>query len=199
MLATVPLDRLYLLFAVALDYPGPALAEDARACRGLLAQFNSEAAGRMEEFGAFLSQTHLGQVQEVYTNAFDLQPVCYPYVGYQLFGESYKRGAFLVKLQEEYRARGFSAGKELPDHLPVMLRFLSVLAARGDTELEENSSPVPGSCPGDSRRLQGQGEPIRSGCPRPARHAEKGVSPGRREHRCCSGGSRRVHGSLLSA
>ena len=137
MLATVPLDRLYLLFAAALDYPGPALAEDARACRGLLAQFSSEAAGRMEEFGVFLAQTHPGQVQEVYTNAFDLQPVCYPYVGYQLFGESYKRGMFLVKLQEEYRARGFSAGSELPDHLPVMLRFLSVLAARGDTELED--------------------------------------------------------------
>ncbi|HLC23085.1 MAG TPA: hypothetical protein VJL08_01390, partial [Dehalococcoidia bacterium] len=106
MLATVPMDRLYLSFAATLDYPGPALAEDAMACRGLLAQFSSEAAGRMEEFGVFLAQTHPGQVQEVYTNAFDLQPVCYPYVGYQLFGESYKRGMFLVKLQEEYRARG---------------------------------------------------------------------------------------------
>src|SRR3990170_4540745 len=145
MLATVPLDRLYLLFAAALDYPGPALAEDARACRGLLAQFSSEAAGRMEEFGVFLAQTHPGQVQEVYTNAFDLQPVCYPYVGYQLFGESYKRGAFLAQLKEHYQACGFDAGRELPDHLPVILRFLGALPEVDQELIEEGLIPALGT------------------------------------------------------
>jgi nitrate reductase delta subunit len=46
-------------------------------------------------------------------------------VGFHLFGESYKRGAFMAKLNGEYRARHFSAESELPDHLCVMLRYLA--------------------------------------------------------------------------
>jgi nitrate reductase delta subunit len=60
-----------------------------------------------------------------------MQAVCYPYVGYHLFGESYKRGAFLARLNEGYRAHGFSAKKEQPDHVPVILRFLA-LGEKGD-------------------------------------------------------------------
>jgi nitrate reductase delta subunit len=55
-----------------------------------------------------------------------MQPVCYPYVGYHLFGESYKRGAFMAQLNETYHAFGYSAGKELPDHISTVLRFLGL-------------------------------------------------------------------------
>jgi nitrate reductase delta subunit len=65
-------------------------------------------------------------MRELYTTTFDMQPVCYPYVGYHLFGESYKRGAFMAQLNEAYHAHGYSAGQELPDHLSVILRFLGL-------------------------------------------------------------------------
>jgi nitrate reductase delta subunit len=51
--------------------------------------------------------------------------VCYPYIGYQLFGETYKRGEFLALLNARYREAGFVVEGELPDHLSVILRYLS--------------------------------------------------------------------------
>lgn len=55
-----------------------------------------------------------------------------PYVGFHLFGEGYKRRVFLARLNGLYSSRGFSAGRELPDHVAVVLRFLA--AAEGDEE-----------------------------------------------------------------
>jgi nitrate reductase molybdenum cofactor assembly chaperone NarJ/NarW len=76
----------------------------------------------------------LGQMQELYTSTFDMQPVCYPYVGYQLFGESYKRGAFMARLNGAYHASGYSAETELPDHICVILRFLGLEIARAEDD-----------------------------------------------------------------
>jgi len=114
------------LFADILEYPTPDLAGQAKACADLLLAVNSEAAALLDRFRAFVEGASLSYLEELYTSTFDLQVVCYPYVGYHLFGESYKRGAFLARLNEGYRARGFSAGNELPDHLPVVLRFLAL-------------------------------------------------------------------------
>jgi len=127
MPADQPIHRLYQLFADILEYPTPGLAEQVGACGELLATVSPEAAARLAGFQGFVDQTPLGRLEEIYTGTFDLQVVCYPYVGYQLFGESYKRGAFLAKLNGEYRAHGFSAEGELPDHLAVVLRFLAVV------------------------------------------------------------------------
>ncbi len=118
---------LYHHFADLLTYPGADLAAAARRCAALLAAAEPEAAAAVARFGTWAEATPSGRLEEVYTNTFDLQPVCCPYVGYHLFGESYKRGAFMVKLKEEYRRHGFDAGNELPDHLCVVLRFLALV------------------------------------------------------------------------
>ena len=65
-------------------------------------------------------------MEEMYTRTFDLQAVCSPYVGFHLFGESYKRGIFMARLNKGYCERGFSAGSELPDNVAVVLRFLAL-------------------------------------------------------------------------
>ena len=83
-----------------------------------------EAADTFEKFATAIEQQSLGRMQELYTTTFDMQPVCYPYVGFHLYGESYKRGAFMAQLNEAYHALGYSAEQELPDHLSVILRFL---------------------------------------------------------------------------
>jgi nitrate reductase delta subunit len=127
--------RTYLCFADLLDYPGPDLADQARTCADLLAPDHPpvlsggprEAAGRLQGFLDFVESTPLGRLEEIYTATFDVNPACYIFAGYLLFGESFKRGKFLVRLQEKYRERGFSAGNELADHLPVLFRFLATL------------------------------------------------------------------------
>jgi nitrate reductase delta subunit len=113
-------------FAALLGYPQEDTRDLARACQALLAEHNLPAAAAdMERFRRFLAAPAPSQVEEVYTATFDLQPVCYPYVGYQLFGESKQRALFLVKLQECYRRHGYVTGGELPDHLSEVLRFLA--------------------------------------------------------------------------
>ena len=74
-----------------------------------------------------------GSLEEIYTSSFDLNPQCYPYAGYQLFGEDPKRSALMIGLQQSFCARGFSTGGELPDHVPLLLRFCSEAS---DEEME---------------------------------------------------------------
>jgi nitrate reductase delta subunit len=117
---------LYDLFADLLEYP--TLATSIKAGHGFsrLLGFMPDAASALERFYSEIERHPLQKQEELYTVTFDMQPVCYPYVGYQLFGESYKRGAFMAQLNEAYHAIGYSAGEELPDHLSVILHFLAL-------------------------------------------------------------------------
>jgi nitrate reductase delta subunit len=124
---------LYDLFANLLAYPTPKLLHQAGACAEKLRHICPEATAALEKFSAALADRTLAQNEELYTITFDMQPVCYPYVGYHLFGESYKRGAFMAQLNEAYHAFGYSAGDELPDHVPAILRFLSLDATNRHT------------------------------------------------------------------
>ncbi len=121
----------YELMAGLLDYPDAGLAGKIEACRASLAAVSAEAAGCLERFRAAIETLGPGAREELYTAAFDMAADGSLYVGHHLFGEDARRGVFLVKLKEFYRAHGFDSGRELPDHLGVMLRFL---AARGRDE-----------------------------------------------------------------
>jgi nitrate reductase delta subunit len=123
----IPHQELFRHFAVLLGYPHGNLGGAARACHDLLADYSRSAAAELERFCAFLATAPAARVEEVYTATFDLQPVCYPYVGFQLFGESKERILFLVKLQDCYRTHGYVSGGELPDHLSEVLQFLATV------------------------------------------------------------------------
>ncbi|MFT3894942.1 MAG: molecular chaperone TorD family protein [Anaerolineales bacterium] len=118
------ISTLYDLFADLLEYPTLATPLKAVFCYERLKDAQPEASELLKSFYNEMEQRKLGQMQELYTVTFDMQPVCYPYVGYQLFGESYKRGAFMAQLNEAYHGFDYSCGQELPDHLAVILRFL---------------------------------------------------------------------------
>lgn len=119
-------------FAEVLAYPVSAPAAPARACAEAAAVADPEAAEILRAFAATCDATPLGELQETYTRAFDLdtmskaEPTCYPYVGHYLFDENHKRGAFILGLRRRYIDNGFSDESDLPDHLLVMLRFLAV-------------------------------------------------------------------------
>jgi nitrate reductase delta subunit len=117
--------ELYQLFAEILAYPTPSLHNQANDCASLLTYLDTDAVSLLNEFQTFLKITTLERMEEIYTRTFDLQAICHPYVGYQLFGNGSQRGAFMAGIKEHYKACGFSAGNELPDHLGIMLRFAS--------------------------------------------------------------------------
>lgn len=136
--------KIFGLFAEILEYPHAGLADKARECVALITPFHREAAAGLARFHAFTEQATKSRMEEIYTHTFDLMTVCYPYAGYHLFGESYTRGAFMVKLKEHYLTYGFSAGNELPDHICVILRFLAILGDKDQQRMliEECMIPV---------------------------------------------------------
>ena len=123
------IGRLYDAFADLLSYPNPLIQQQAEDCRAQLQQSHPEAVPAFESFLRGVNQVELERLKELYTTTFDMQPVCYPYIGYQLFGESYKRGALMAQLNEAYHALGFFTEQELPDHLPAILHFLGMDSA----------------------------------------------------------------------
>ncbi len=119
------MQHLVQLFATLLDYPSPALPDVAQECADLVAPLSVEAADIVGDFQSLAASTDLGRMEEIYTGFFELNAMAYPYVGYHLFGETYKRSVFLLGLQECYAAHNYTHGVELADHLVVILRFVA--------------------------------------------------------------------------
>lgn len=127
MIEVTTTQQIYLCFAHLLDYPNSDLLPQARQCVGILEQDFPQAAEQIQGFVGYMENTQIGRLEEIYTGTFDVSPACFIFAGYILFGESFDRGKFLVRLQKEYRERDFSAGNELADHLAVMFRFMTLL------------------------------------------------------------------------
>ena len=74
------------------------------------------------------------QLQELYTRTFDLNPVCTLEIGWQLYGEDYHRGEFLVKMRQQLREHGLPESSELPDHMTHALALLARLESEEAAE-----------------------------------------------------------------
>ena len=73
-----------------------------------------------------LAGSDLIDAQEAYVLLFDRSRTLSLNLFEHIHGESRDRGGAMVDLLETYRAAGFDLnGPELPDHLPVLLEFLS--------------------------------------------------------------------------
>lgn len=119
------LDTLRRLAGV-LVYPGPDHAARAAECAEALALERPAAADRLARFAAFALAAGTLALEESYTSAFDLAPICSPYVGDQLFGASGERASLLAGLRELAREAGVApAPGELPDHVSEVLRLIA--------------------------------------------------------------------------
>lgn len=117
-------------FAELLSYPVRSPAGAARRCRDLLE--GRDSAEHLTAFVARVEAARPFELEELYASTFDLDPPCAPYVGHHLCGEGPRRGVFLARLAEVYQQDGFEAGApagELPDHISVVLRYLSAVPA----------------------------------------------------------------------
>ena len=86
-----------------------------------------ESPGRAE-YSAFLQALRLlsqGELEELYTRTLDLNPELAPYLGYQMWGDSYKRGSFMSRLNKALQENEINREGELPDHLVPVLRYLA--------------------------------------------------------------------------
>lgn len=154
MIGAIARDHLRC-FADMLEYPAPALPGTVSRCQSLLAASVAGAANTLSPFADYVASTSLPLLEEAYTGIFDLDPKCHLYIGYHLFGDSYKRSAFLLGLKERFLAKGFSAGDELPDHLPVMLRYVAMTTDATEADELINEAILPAL-----DRITGQAPPV---------------------------------------
>jgi len=116
--------RLLDLFSELLSYPQEGYLGLIEVCRPLAAELDMESANHLACFGEQLNGQNTDELQELFVRTFDLNPICALEVGWQLFGDNYDRGDFLVRMQEELGRCRVERSTELPDHLCHMLRLL---------------------------------------------------------------------------
>ncbi len=122
---------IYDSLASLLVYPGEDYRQRVARTVETLAQAEPGAAALLEDFSRGTERLSTEDLQELYTQTFDLNPVCSLEVGWHLFGEQYERGEFLVKMRQQLRRFALPESAELPDH------FSHVLAVLGRMEQQE--------------------------------------------------------------
>lgn len=111
----------YSDFADLLRYPSMDYPERVNKCFGILSKDYPEAASEMKPFVEYINTHTEDEREELFTKTFDVQPICYLDLGYVIFGEDYKRGAFLLHMQEEQLLAGNDCGTDLSDNICNML------------------------------------------------------------------------------
>jgi len=113
--------------AELISYPGgDAYTKVIESVKGLEKDF-SEVDAEICDFSKSLQQKTKGELEELYTRTFDIHGLCCLDIGYVMFGEDYKRGAFLVNVTRMLREFGIDPGSELADHLPNVMKLISVM------------------------------------------------------------------------
>lgn len=121
---------LYELYAEVLEYPREDIKIKTEECYKALLQnpkYLPEAADELKRFLTDLEGTPLDDIQGVYSYTFELASEFTMDLGAHLF-DGFKRSNHLAALKSMYRENGFPidevAKGELPDRLPIILKFL---------------------------------------------------------------------------
>ncbi len=123
------MDRTLKALSLTLSYPTAELQEAMPEIGAVLASDSRLSAATrlaLQRLATDVGQGDLFDVQESYVMLFDRSRTLSLNLFEHVHGESRERGGAMVSLIETYRAAGFEpATTELPDHLPVLLEFLS--------------------------------------------------------------------------
>jgi nitrate reductase molybdenum cofactor assembly chaperone len=118
----------YSILAEMFGYPSELGDPRTGDWRNIVMKYDPELSRYLEPFINHIDNHTIEYRQEYFVSTFDVQPLCCLDIGYVLFGEDYRRGQFMANLRMEHRNAGNDCGKELPDHLPVILNLLPKLA-----------------------------------------------------------------------
>ncbi len=124
--------RLYKLLSVLLEYPTQELSGHWAEIQALIPALDHATEidrQALTGFVAWARELPLLKLQEEYVKTFDLSPDNALYLTHHLFEEQDRqRGPTLIRLSEYFKQAGYTIeGGELPDYLPLILEYLSVL------------------------------------------------------------------------
>lgn len=121
------LKNIYAQLAALFEYPGEGYVERVRDCAAAMGAEPPEAQSLFAQFLREIDGLSVDDLEELFTRTFDLNPACTLEIGWQLYGEDYRRGEFLVKMRQGLREKGLPESAELPDHLTHALALLGRL------------------------------------------------------------------------
>lgn len=123
------MDRTLKALSLTLSYPTAELQAampEIGALLGADSRLTPDTRAALQRLSKDLEKGDLFDVQESYVMLFDRSRTLSLNLFEHVHGESRDRGGAMVSLIETYREGGFEpATTELPDHLPVLLEFLS--------------------------------------------------------------------------
>ena len=127
------MDRTLKALSLILSYPSRELQEAMPEIGGVLAsdtRLTAAARRALRPLADALTTGDIYDLEEQYVALFDRSRTLSLNLFEHVHGESRDRGGAMVSLLETYRAQGFECvTSELPDHLPVLLEFLSTQPA----------------------------------------------------------------------
>ncbi|MBT3234651.1 MAG: hypothetical protein HN353_01730 [Bdellovibrionales bacterium] len=112
-------------FANVISYPSAEHYQSLLNSMDNLTQEHPSFSSGLVEFKSYVDSISNSDLEELYTRTFEIQGICCMDLGYVLFGEEYKRGAFLVNVSKMLDEFGVDPGSELADHLPNVLILLT--------------------------------------------------------------------------
>ena len=132
------MDRTLKALSLILSYPSRELQEALPEIGGVLGadpRIPPDTRAALQTLTDGLGHGDLYDLQESYVMLFDRSRTLSLNLFEHVHGESRDRGGAMVSLIETYREGGFEpATSELPDHLPVLLEFLSTRPTRDAQE-----------------------------------------------------------------
>ncbi len=140
------MSKTFKALSALLCYPSNELKEATDEITELLAQeaiFSPGALKALKPLLADLTEMDLYDLQERYVLLFDRSRTLSLNLFEHVHGESRERGPAMVDLLETYRAGGFDiVGMELPDHLPILLEYLSTRSVDESQEMLANAGHI---------------------------------------------------------
>lgn len=122
---------LFKLLSALFEYPDEAMVHALPELMTLIGEDPSIEPSEREALSAFvgwLADTDLTEAQARYVKTFDMTPEHALHLTHHLFGDDRNRGPALIDLGEYYKSYGLELEtNELPDYLPLVLEFASML------------------------------------------------------------------------
>ena len=116
----------YSLLANLFRYPEEDFMFHLTAIQDFLDKSYPEAGNELRLFSEYMINCSSDNKQELFTKTFDVQPICYLDLGYVMFGEDYKRGAFLLNMKGEQQKINNDCGTDLPDNICNVLDLMTI-------------------------------------------------------------------------
>ncbi len=116
----------YSLLANLFRYPDGDFMLYLGKSQDFLDQFYPVAGNELRTFSEYMGRCRPNDRRELFTKTFDVQPICYLDLGYVMFGEDYKRGAFLLNMKMEQEKINNDCGTDLPDNICNVMDLMAI-------------------------------------------------------------------------